>query len=118
MSTDFGQLLRSRREAARLTRKSLASKAGLSSATIKFLETGRLTHTSKKTAVRLIQVAELSLGWDDFEGVVKTPNVPSLARLVTDLIAALHVHHPSLLRAALASTQSCRLLAPQKNEGA
>ncbi len=68
--------------------------------------------------MRLIQVVELSLGWDDFEGVVKTPNVPSLARLVTDLIAALHVHHPSLLRAALASAKSSRLLAPQKDEGA
>ena len=101
MSTDFGQLLRSRREAARLTRKSLASKAGLSSATIKFLETGRLTHTTRKTAVRLIQVVELSLGWDDFEGVVKTRNVPSLPDLIGDFLIALGHCQPSVLKAVL-----------------
>ena len=103
MRNDFGQHLRRQREAARLTRSALALKAGLSSATIKFLETGRLAHTSKATAVRLIQVAELSLSWADFEGVVKARNVPSLARLVTDLIVALDCHHPSLLKAALAA---------------
>ena len=103
MRTDFGQHLRRKREAARLTRSALALKAGLSSATIKFLETGRLAHTSKATAVRLIQVAELSLSWADFEGVVKARNVPSLARLITDLIVALDCHHPSLLKAALAA---------------
>lgn len=101
MSTDFGQLLRSRREAARLTRKALATKAGLSSATIKFLETGRLTHTSKATAVRLIQVVELSLGWADFEGVVKARNVPSLPHLIGDFLIALGHHQPSLLKAVL-----------------
>ena len=101
MSTDFGQLLRSRREAARLTRKALALKAGLSSATIKFLETGRLTHTSRKTAVRLIQVVELSLGWDDFEGVVKTRNVASLPHLIGDFLIALGHHQPSVLKAVL-----------------
>lgn len=106
MRTDFGQHLRRQREAARLTRSALALKAGLSSATIKFLETGRLAHTSKATAVRLIQVAELSLSWADFEGVVKARNVPSITRLLADLVVALDRHHPSVLRAVLAELRT------------
>lgn len=51
--------------------------------------------------MRLIQVVELSLGWDDFEGVVKTRNVPSLPDLIGDFLIALGHYQPTVLQAVL-----------------
>ncbi len=65
----FGKLLRSRREAAGLSRSRVARLAGLSEATIKKLERGQMA--SKRTLLDLYSVHELGWGMGDFPVSVK-----------------------------------------------
>ena len=60
----FGRLVRQRREAAGMSRSLVASRAKLSDATIKFIETAK-TVPSRSTLSRLLRVTDLELGWAD-----------------------------------------------------
>lgn len=61
---EFGKLLKDRRHNARFSRLKLAKLAGLSDATIKFIETAR-NPPSRRTCQALISVKELGLKWAD-----------------------------------------------------
>mgnify|MGYP000075322372 CR=1 FL=1 len=65
--TQFGRLLRDKRNAAGLSRVQLARRAKLSDATVKFTETARHP-PSRATLIRLIGVSELKLRWADVPG--------------------------------------------------
>ena len=65
--TQFGRLLRDKRNAAGLSRVQLARRAKLSDATVKFTETARHP-PSRATLLRLIGVSELKLHWADVPG--------------------------------------------------
>ena len=65
----FGKLLRSRREAAGLSRSRVARLAGLSEAILKKLERGQMA--SKRTLLDLYSVHELGWGMGDFPVSVK-----------------------------------------------
>ena len=69
----FGQLLRDRRNAAGLSRLQLASRAKLSDATVKFVETARHP-ASRATLIRLLAVKELGLTWADAPGAPTPPS--------------------------------------------
>ena len=66
---EFGKLLRSRREAAGLSRSRVARLAGLSEAILKKLERGQMA--SKRTLLDLYSVHELGWGMGDFPVSVK-----------------------------------------------
>jgi transcriptional regulator with XRE-family HTH domain len=68
----FGALLRDRRNAAELSRSELATKAKLSAATIKFIETAR-HRPSRTTLLLLLKVVELNLTWVDVPGQHEPP---------------------------------------------
>ena len=68
----FGALLHDRRLACGLSRVALAEQAGLSAATIKFIETRR-HRPSRATLHRLIAVSVLKLSWSD------VPELPAKA---------------------------------------
>jgi transcriptional regulator with XRE-family HTH domain len=57
----FGTALRTRRISAQLSRLKLGQLAGLSEATIKFLETGRIDKPSMRTLLKLLRTSELGL---------------------------------------------------------
>lgn len=61
---EFGKLLRDRRNKVQLSRLQLGKLAGLSDATIKFLETARHP-PSRRTCQALVGVKELALNWSD-----------------------------------------------------
>ena len=65
--TQFGRLIRDKRNAAGLSRVQLARRAKLSDATVKFTETARHP-PSRATLIRLIGVSELKLRWADVPG--------------------------------------------------
>jgi transcriptional regulator with XRE-family HTH domain len=65
--TEFGRLLRDKRNAAGLSRVQLARRAKLSDATVKFTETARHP-PSRATLIRLLGVSELKLRWADVPG--------------------------------------------------
>jgi transcriptional regulator with XRE-family HTH domain len=68
----FGELVRDRRNAARLSRLELAQRTQLSAATIKFVETAR-HQPSRATLIRLLAVAELELNWAEVPGPHEPP---------------------------------------------
>jgi len=70
--TQFGRLLRDKRNAAGLSRVQLARRAKLSDATVKFTETARHP-PSRATLIRLIGVSELKLRWADVPGHLVPP---------------------------------------------
>jgi len=72
--TQFGRLLRDKRNAAGLSRVQLARRAKLSDATVKFTETARHP-PSRATLIRLIGVSELELRWADVPGNSALPSV-------------------------------------------
>ena len=72
--TQFGRLLRDKRNAAGLSRVQLARRAKLSDATVKFTETARHP-PSRATLIRLIGVSELKLRWADVPGHPVPPSV-------------------------------------------
>ena len=72
--TQFGRLLRDKRNAAGLSRVQLARRAKLSDATVKFTETARHP-PSRATLIRLIGVSELKLRWADVPGHPRPPSV-------------------------------------------
>lgn len=59
----LGTLVRQRREAAGLSRAKVAKRARFSEATLKLIESGH--RPSRSTLLRLINVPELALRWDD-----------------------------------------------------
>ena len=61
---EFGKLLRDRRNRAQLSRLELAKLAGLSDATIKFIEVARHP-PSRRTCQALVGVKDLELKWED-----------------------------------------------------
>lgn len=61
---EFGKLLRDRRNKAQLSRLELAKLAGLSDATIKFIEVARHP-PSRRTCQALVGVSALGLKWED-----------------------------------------------------
>jgi len=65
--TQFGRLLRDKRNVAGLSRVQLARRAKLSDATVKFTETARHP-PSRATLIRLLGVSELKLRWADVPG--------------------------------------------------
>lgn len=77
----FGALLRDRRNAAGWSRLDLASRAKVSDATIKFIETAR-HRPSRATLIRLLRTTELQLLWADVPGNQELPvelqNPPAL----------------------------------------
>lgn len=88
-SPTFGEVLRERRERAGLTREELARLSRLSTATIKFLETGRRRTMARTTAYSLLAVAPLGLTVPDLQGVRIGRKQPcagqSVVRLDVDL---------------------------------
>jgi len=70
--TQFGRLLRDKRNAAGLSRVQLARRAKLSDATVKFTETARHP-PSRATLIRLIGVSELKLHWADVPAHLAPP---------------------------------------------
>jgi len=72
--TQFGRLLRDKRNAAGLSRVQLARRAKLSDATVKFTETARHP-PSRTTLIRLIGISELKLCWADVPGQPLPPSV-------------------------------------------
>jgi len=70
--TQFGRLLRDKRNAAGLSRVQLARRAKLSDATVKFTETARHP-PSRATLIRLLGVSELKLRWADIPGHLAPP---------------------------------------------
>jgi len=70
--TQFGRLLRDKRNAAGLSRVQLARRAKLSDATVKFTETARHP-PSRATLIRLLGVSELKLRWADIPGHLVPP---------------------------------------------
>ena len=68
----FGALLRDRRNAAKLSRLTLAHRAKVSDATIKFIETARHP-PSRSTLIRLLSVPELHLTWAEVPGPHEPP---------------------------------------------
>lgn len=81
----IAELLRERRKKACLSRARLARIAGLSEATIKFIETGR-TRPSEATRRRLLEVRILALRPDELG--LDSP----VGALVASFIAALTFH--------------------------
>jgi len=67
-----------RRVGAELSRAKLASLAGLSEATIKFLETGRIDKPSMRTLLKLLRTAELGLTLTDLPEPLARSVVPYL----------------------------------------
>jgi transcriptional regulator with XRE-family HTH domain len=99
--TEFGRLLRYRREAAKLTRANLGTMAGLSECFIKFVETGWRQSLSTASAHRLLSVPQLALTWEDFDSITLTPlgsrPLPQKPSAEVILLAALEVvrsHYP------------------------
>jgi transcriptional regulator with XRE-family HTH domain len=86
----LGHLLRDRRNAAGLSRVQLASKAKLSDATIKFIETARHV-PSRASLIRLLGVEALQLRWADLPGQPAPPAAPSDTPPAADA-AALHTY--------------------------
>ena len=72
--TQFGRLLRDKRNAAGLSRVQLARRAKLSDATVKFIETARHP-PSRATLIRLIGVSELKLRCADVPGHSLLPSI-------------------------------------------
>ncbi len=75
----FGNLLKDRRNKAHLSRRELGTLAGVSDATIKFIETARHP-PSRGTCQRLVAVGALKLTWADVEKlgyVGKRPDDPA-----------------------------------------
>ena len=100
--TEFGRLLRYRREAAKLTRAKLGQLAELSDCFIKFVETGWRQSMSTASAHRLLSVTQLGLNWEDFDSITLTPlgsrPLPQKPSPEVILLAALEVvrsHYPS-----------------------
>ena len=100
--TEFGRLLRYRREAAKLTRAKLGQLAELSDCFIKFVETGLRQSMSTASAHRLLSVTQLGLNWEDFDSITLTPlgsrPLPQKPSAEVILVAALEVvrsHYPS-----------------------
>ena len=91
--TQFGRLLRDKRNAAGLSRVQLARRARLSDATVKFTETARHP-PSRATLIRLIGVSELKLRWADVPGHPMPPSAeisdPLLRAESTGLAAQLN----------------------------
>lgn len=79
----FGKKLRDRRNAAGLSRVALGRKAKLSDATIKFIETAKYA-MSRSTFLRLLNVEELGLCWEDGRPIVGggVPDVAEALALV------------------------------------
>ncbi|HRI55402.1 MAG TPA: helix-turn-helix transcriptional regulator, partial [Pseudomonadota bacterium] len=71
--TQFGRLLRDKRNAAGLSRVQLARRAKLSDATVKFTETARHP-PSRATLIRLLGVSELKLRWAEVPGQPESPS--------------------------------------------
>lgn len=67
----FSTVLRERRETAHLSREDLSKRAGLSECTIKHIELGKHSPT-KDTVLRLLEVQELGLSWNDVLGDANT----------------------------------------------
>jgi DNA-binding NtrC family response regulator/transcriptional regulator with XRE-family HTH domain len=68
----FGRLLEDKRHAAGFTREQLAQKVKRSAETIKLAETGRHV-PSRGTLIRLCNVSELNLSWDEVPGEPPSP---------------------------------------------
>jgi len=79
--TQFGRLLRDKRNAAGLSRVQLARRAKLSDATVKFTETARHP-PSRATLIRLIGVSELKLRWADVPGHPAPPLTETIDSLL------------------------------------
>jgi len=105
--TQFGRLLRDKRNAAGLSRVQLARRAKLSDATVKFTETARHP-PSRATLIRLIGVSELKLRWADVPGQL----MPPLTETSDPPLDAESVGHASQLNCLLTpSADSLPLLA-------
>ncbi len=91
--TQFGRLLRDKRNAAGLSRVQLARRAQLSDATVKFTETARHP-PSRATLIRLLGVSELKLSWADVPGHPVPPlaetSDPPLCAESTGVVAQLN----------------------------
>ena len=68
----FSTLLEQRRDGAHLSRRELASRAGLSARTIKNIES-LIVSPARDTVDRLLSVPELALGWQDVLGAPSLP---------------------------------------------
>lgn len=74
----FGRALKTRRISAHLSRLKLGRLAGLSEATIKFLETGRIDKPSMKTLLKLLRTSELGLTLSELPEPIARSVVPYL----------------------------------------
>ena len=77
-SGNFGIALKTRRISAHLSRFKLGHLAGLSGATIKFLETGRVDTPSITTLLKLLRTSELGLTLRDLPEPIARAVVPYL----------------------------------------
>ncbi len=105
--TQFGRLLRDKRNAAGLSRVQLARRAKLSDATVKFTETARHP-PSRATLIRLLGVSELKLRWADVPG---QPVPPSVETSDSPLRAESHAQNSQLNCLLTPSADSLPLLA-------
>ncbi len=105
--TQFGRLLRDKRNAAGLSRVQLARRAKLSDATVKFTETARHP-PSRATLIRLLGVSELKLRWADVPG---HPAPPSVETSDLPLRAENHALHSQLNCLLTPSADSLPLIA-------
>ena len=74
----FGTALKTRRISAHLSRLKLGRLAGLSEATIKFLETGRIDKPSMRTLLKLLRTSELGLTLSELPEPIARSVVPYL----------------------------------------
>lgn len=74
----FGRALKTRRISAQLSRLKLGQLTGLSEATIKFLETGRIDKPSMRTLLKLLRTSELGLTLTDLPEPLARSVVPYL----------------------------------------
>ena len=74
----FGRALKTRRISAQLSRLKLGQLAGLSEATIKFLETGRIDKPSMKTLLKLLRTSDLGLTLSELPEPLARSVVPYL----------------------------------------
>ena len=74
----FGRALRMRRISAHLSRLKLGRLAGLSEATIKILETGRIDKPSMRTLLKLLRTSELGLTLSELPEPIARSVVPYL----------------------------------------
>ena len=74
----FGRALKTRRISANLSRLKLGRLAGISEATIKFLETGRIDKPSMRTLLKLLRTSELGLTLNELPEPLARSVVPYL----------------------------------------